>query len=52
VKKVFARANVRSMNWSTSTNVPGERSSRSEPHAETEIRSVTPTRFSASTLAR
>jgi hypothetical protein len=31
-KKLFSRAKVRSMNWSTMTKWPGGRSSRSEPH--------------------
>ena len=51
-KKLFSRANVRSMNWSTSTKWPGAYSSFSEPQAEIETRSVTPARFSASMLAR
>ena len=33
------------MNWSTMTNSPGAKSSRSEPTAETETMSVTPARF-------
>ena len=40
------------MNWSTSTKWPGGSSSFSEPQAETDTRSVTPARFSASMLAR
>jgi hypothetical protein len=51
-KKLFSRAKVRSMNWSTMTKSPGAISSRNEPQAETEITSVTPSRFSASILAR
>ena len=51
-KKLFSRAKVRSMNWSAITKVPGGNSSFSEPQADTLIRSVTPTRFRASILAR
>ena len=51
-KKLFERAKVRSMNWSTTTKWPGASSSFSEPQAETETRSVTPARFKASMLAR
>ena len=51
-KKDFSRAKLRSMNWSMMTKVPGERSSRSEPTAESEISSVQPIRFMASILAR
>ena len=40
------------MNWSTTTNVPGTRSSRSDPTADSETTSVTPTRLSAWMLAR
>ena len=40
------------MNWSTTTKCPGAISSRNEPTAETPTRSVTPSRFIASTLAR
>jgi hypothetical protein len=51
-KKLFSRAKVRSMNWSTITNCPGAISSRSDPTAEIAMMSVQPARFSASTLAR
>src|SRR6185437_1328247 len=51
-KKLLLRATVRSMNWSTSTKLPGGRSMLRLPTAESEIRSVTPERFSASILAR
>ena len=51
-KKLFSRAKVRSMNWSTITNMPGTSSSRNEPQALTETMSVTPVRFMASILAR
>ena len=51
-KKLFSRAKVRSMNWSMMTKSPGAISSRNEPQAETEMTSVTPSRFSASMLAR
>ena len=51
-KKLFSRAKVRSMNWSTRTNVPGGNSSFSEPTADKETRSVTPARFIASMFAR
>jgi hypothetical protein len=40
------------MNWSAITKVPGGSSSFNDPQAETEIRSVTPMRLRASTLAR
>jgi hypothetical protein len=40
------------MNWSTSTNVPGASSSRSEPTAESATTCVTPARLSASMFAR
>ena len=46
------RSTVRSMYWSTSTKVPGGSSSLSEPTALTETRSVTPSRFRTSMLAR
>ena len=46
------RPTVRSTNWSATTKVPGDSSSLNEPQAETETRSVTPTCFSASMLAR
>ncbi len=51
-KKEDCRLKVRSTNWSTATNRPGGSSSRNEPQAETEMTSVTPTRFKASILAR
>ena len=51
-KKLFSRAKVRSMNWSTMTKCPGGSSSFSDPQAEIDTRSVTPARFSASMLAR
>ncbi len=51
-KNDFSRAKVRSMNWSTMTKVPGGRSSRSDPQADSETRSVTPARFMTSILAR
>jgi hypothetical protein len=51
-KKLFSRANVRSMNWSTSTNVPGAIASFSDPQADTETSEVTPQRFIASIFAR
>src|SRR6476619_190510 len=51
-KKLFSRAKVRSMNWSTTTKWPGGRSSRSEPQADNDRISVTPARFRASMLAR
>src|SRR3546814_1278504 len=51
-KNDFSRAKVRSMNWSTTTKVPGARSSRSEPTALSDTISVTPARFRASMLAR
>jgi hypothetical protein len=51
-KKLFSRAKVRSMNWSTMTKSPGGRSARSEPQALIETISVAPARFRASILAR
>jgi hypothetical protein len=51
-KKLFLRAKVRSMNWSTKTKLPGASSARSEPTAESDRISVTPERFRASMLAR
>ena len=51
-KKVLARAKVRSMNWSTTTKVPGARSSLSDPTADNAMTSVTPARFRTSMLAR
>ena len=51
-KNELSRLWVRSTNWSTSTKVPGGRSSLNEPQAESETRSVTPARFSTSILAR
>ncbi len=51
-KKLRSRATVRSIIWSTATNMPGASSSRSEPIAEIDSRSVTPQRFSTSILAR
>jgi hypothetical protein len=51
-KNVFGVRSVRSMNWSTITNVPGGRSGLSEPTALTEMTLVTPARLSASMLAR
>ena len=47
-----ARPAVRSTNWSATTKVPGGSSSLNEPQADTDTRSVTPTCFSASMLAR
>ena len=51
-KKLLSRAKVRSMNWSTMTKSPGANSSRNDPQALMLITSVTPSRFSASILAR
>ena len=51
-KNELARAWVRSTNWSISTNVPGCKLSLNEPQAESETRSVTPTRLSTSMFAR
>src|SRR5260370_91688 len=51
-KKLFSRAKVRSTNWSMTTKSPGARSSRRLPTADNDTMSVTPTRFSASMLAR
>jgi hypothetical protein len=51
-EKLRSRPSVRSMNWSTATNVPGFKSSFSDPTAEMASTSVTPQRFSASMLAR
>jgi hypothetical protein len=51
-KKLLARATVRSMNWSTTTKVPGGRSARRPPTAEIDRTSVAPTAFKAATLAR
>jgi hypothetical protein len=51
-KNELSRLWVRSINWSTSTKVPGGNSSLNEPQADNEIRSVTPARFSTSMLAR
>jgi hypothetical protein len=51
-KNDFSRANVRSMNWSTITRSPGRISSRKLPQADTATMSVTPSRLSASMLAR
>ena len=51
-KNEVCRAKVRSMNWLTMTKSPGAISSRKDPQAETDTRSVTPSRFSASILAR
>ena len=44
-KNELSRLWVRSTNWSTSTKVPGGKSSLNEPQADSETRSVTPTRF-------
>ncbi len=51
-KKLFSRAKLRSMNWSTITKWPGGKSSRKLPTAESDSTSVTPDRFKASMLAR
>ena len=51
-KNDFSRAKLRSMNWSQTTKLPGGRSSRRLPTADTESTSVQPARFSASMLAR
>jgi hypothetical protein len=51
-KNVGSRRKVRSMIWSGTTSSPGRISSRSEPAADVAITWVTPTAFSAKTLAR
>jgi hypothetical protein len=51
-KKLDTRPLVRSMNWSTIVKLPGGRASTSDPTDDTASTSVTPSRFSASILAR
>ena len=51
-KKVSARPDVRSMNWSVTTSRPGGYSGLTPPTAEDEMMAVTPSEASAQMFAR